>query len=128
DAMRGTRGAVAAVCWIDPGTGELTYAGVGNIAGRLLLGGASHGLVSREGTLGTHLPAPGIRPARHTWGPGATLVLASDGLRGQWDPRAYPGLLEHHPVVVAATLQRDFGRGSDDALVLVVRDRRRPAA
>jgi anti-sigma regulatory factor (Ser/Thr protein kinase) len=126
-AMRGTRGGVVAVCRIDPGAGELTYAGVGNIAGRLFLGGDEWGLVSREGMLGTHLPAPAIRPGRHPWGPGATLVLASDGLRSHWDRHAHPGLFERDPVVAAATLHRDFARGHDDALVLVIRDSRSAA-
>ena len=127
-AMRGTRGGVIAVCRIDPHVDELTYVGVGNIASRLLLDGDSHSLLGREGTVGTRLPAPGIRRESYGWAAGATLVLASDGLRGQWDPRAYPGLLDHHPVVVAATLHRDFAREHDDALVLVVRDLRRTAA
>lgn len=124
-AMRGTRGGVAGVCTIDQRADELTFVGVGNVAGRVLLDGASQSLVSREGTMGTQAPAPRFQPMRYRWGPGATLVLASDGLRSHWDPRSYQGLLEHDPGVVAATLQRDHARGTDDAAVLVVQDLRR---
>jgi anti-sigma regulatory factor (Ser/Thr protein kinase) len=123
-AMLGTRGGVAGVCSIDPAEDQLAFAGVGNIAGRVLRDGASQGLLSREGTLGTQAPAPHVHLTRCPWGPGATLVLASDGLRGHWDPRAYPGLLEHDPGTVAAALHRDHGRTTDDVTVLVVRDLR----
>lgn len=124
EAMRRTRGGVLAVCLIDPGRGELTFAGVGNVTGRVIAGGAGHSLLSRSGTLGTQLRAPRAHPVTYRWGPGAVLVLASDGLTSRCDPLAYPGLLRRHPAVVAATLQRDHGRGTDDATVLVVRDTR----
>jgi hypothetical protein len=110
---------------IDPVSGELRHAGVGNIGCRVFAHGASQGLVSREGTVGTHLMPPGARALSYGWVPGATLILASDGIRGQWDLRPYPDLLRHDPVVVAATLWRDFARGTDDATVLVVQDTRR---
>jgi hypothetical protein len=124
EALRGTRGAVLGVCSIDPEAGELTYAGVGNVTGRLLLDGESRGLISREGTLGTQAPAPHPSIGRHRWEPGTTLVLASDGLRSAWDPRAYPDLVGHDPAVVAAVLHRDNARGTDDATVVVVEEAR----
>ncbi|HKA11680.1 MAG TPA: ATP-binding protein [Candidatus Dormibacteraeota bacterium] len=117
-----TRGAVLGVCTIDAAEDRLTYAGVGNITGRVLIGGASRSLLSREGTLGTEVKGPTVDVVRDDWAPGAILVLASDGLRSQWDPRAYPGLVEHDPSVVAATLYRDHRRATDDATVLCVKD------
>ena len=124
-AMLGTRGAVLGICAIDPARQLLRYAGVGNIAGRVLTNGAGQGLLSRDGTLGTQLPVPRTEVVQHQWSPGATLILASDGIRSTWNPLAYPGLLGHDPAVVAATLLRDHERGSDDATVLVVQDLRR---
>jgi len=124
EAVGVTRGAVLGVCTIDAAEDRLTYAGVGNIAGRVLVGGASRSLLSREGTLGTEVPEPTVDVVRDDWAPGAILVLASDGLRSRWDPRAYTGLLEHHPSVVAATLYRDHGRAADDVAVLWVKDMR----
>jgi hypothetical protein len=53
--------------------------------------------------------------------------MATDGLRTGWDPGAYPGLVGHDPVVVAATLHRDQGRRADDVAVLVIEDLRTPA-
>ena len=121
EAMRVTRGGVAAVCVIDPHNEQLTFAGIGNIAGQVIRGGDKQHLMSYPGTLGTHLPTPRIRVQHCRWPLGATLVLASDGLRSGWRLDTYSGLLRHDPSVVAATLHRDFTRSTDDACVLVVR-------
>ncbi|MBG0812617.1 SpoIIE family protein phosphatase [Planomonospora sp. ID82291] len=129
EAMRGTRGGVIGVCAIGPDA--LSFAGIGNIAGRLLPAGEtprrSHGLLSHHGTLGVQLAPPRTRVSAHVWGPGAVLVVTSDGITSRCDPLAYPGLLERDPAVVAAVLQRDHGRDGDDSTVLVVRDVREPA-
>ncbi|GGL27612.1 SpoIIE family protein phosphatase [Planomonospora parontospora] len=129
EAMRGTRGGVLGVCTIGPD--RLSFAGVGNIAGRLLPAGEnprrSHGLLSHHGTLGVQLAPPRTRVSAYGWGPGAVLVVTSDGITSRCDPLAYPGLLERDPAVIAAVLQRDHGRDGDDSTVLVVRDVREPA-
>ena len=122
EAMHGTRGGVLGAAVIRPGLGELTYAGVGNISGRVVHGRDSRGLVSREGTLGTQLPLPSPHVSGRPWAPGSVLILTSDGIRSHWDPFACPGLLERDPSVTAAVIYRDHERGSDDATVLVVRD------
>jgi anti-sigma regulatory factor (Ser/Thr protein kinase) len=124
DAMRGTRGGVLAVCAIDPDQGELAFAGVGNIAGRVLVGGESHGLVGRHGSLGTQPDPPRCHAAAHRWRPGATLMLASDGIRIGWQSASRPALLSRDPAVAAAVLYRDHSRAGDDASILVVRDTR----
>ena len=122
EAMRGTRGGVAGVCVIDPQKDQLTYAGIGDIAGQVVHGGERQHLLSHPGTLGTHLLAPRIHVQHGRWPRGATLVMTSDGIRSGWDLSAYPGLLGHDPAVIAAALHRDFTRSTDDAAVLVVRD------
>ena len=48
--------------------------------------------------------------------------MCSDGIGTRWNLDAYPGLLEHHPMLLAAVLYRDFQRGRDDATVVVVRN------
>lgn len=122
EAMWRTRGAVAGVCVIDPDAGRLTFAGIGNISGLVMLGGEKQDLVSNPGTLGTNLSALRVRVRHYRWAPGATLVLSSDGIRAGWRLSAYPGLLSHDPAVIAAVIHRDFTRSTDDATVLVVRD------
>jgi hypothetical protein len=55
--------------------------------------------------------------------------MHSDGVSNRWSLDAHEGLIGRHPAVVAAVLLRDFGRGRDDATVVVVRsDRRAPGA
>ena len=124
EAMRGTRGGVLALCSVNPALGELRYGAIGNVAGMLLHDGTSQRLLGRDGTLGTSLAPPSPRVYSYPWSPGTVLMLASDGLRSSWDPLAYPGLLSHDPAVIAAVLQRDYGRPNDDATVLVVCDLR----
>jgi anti-sigma regulatory factor (Ser/Thr protein kinase) len=124
EAMRGTRGGVLAACEVDPGRDELNYISVGNIAGQVLLDGHCQSLSGRDGTVGVQMGPPQVRAARCGWGPGAVLILASDGVRPRWDLSAYPGLLRHCPAVIAATVHRDHARGTDDASVIVVADTR----
>jgi len=56
------------------------------------------------------------------WRTGSTLILWSDGLRSGLRLDDPPDLLGHDPAVVAAALHRDYGRGNDDATVVVVRE------
>jgi anti-sigma regulatory factor (Ser/Thr protein kinase) len=127
EAMRATRGGVLAVCSVDPNLGRLRYAGVGNITGRVFNGEQHQSLASRDGVLGTRAPSPPVQVVETPWLPGSTLVMATDGLRTDWDLSAYPGLMGHDPVVIAATLHRDQSRGADDVAVLVIEDLRTPA-
>ncbi|MHB9858405.1 SpoIIE family protein phosphatase [Streptomyces sp. YIM S03343] len=122
EVLRATRGGVLGVCLIDPVRGELGYAAVGNVTGRVVTGGHGTHLLDRPGTLGTHIPLPTIRVQHCPWQPGSTLILVSDGIRSGWTPAPedHPGLLRHHPAVVAAVLHREYGRPNDDATVLVV--------
>ena len=116
NAMSKTRGGAAA-CALIRGT-SLDYAGVGNISGALVAHGKSQGLVSHAGTLGLH--ARRSHQFNYQRGPGALLVMHSDGLSARWNLREQPDLLTHHPAVIAAVLYRDFGRNRDDATVVVV--------
>ncbi len=128
EAMLGTRGGVLGVAVIDAGNGELAYAGAGNIVGWVLHGGKSQGLLSREGTAGTQARPPRPYVTRLPWPPGATLILASDGIRTLRDLPSYAALWSHDPSAAAAVLYRDHVRGTDDGCILVVQDTRRDHA
>ncbi len=119
DALRKTRGAVAAIAEIRPKEQIVKYAGVGNISGVLIAGGTSHSLVSHNGTLG--MTAPKIQEFRADWPSDAMLVLHSDGLHSKWDLSSYAGLVARHPAVIGGALLRDFRRERDDASVVVVK-------
>jgi anti-sigma regulatory factor (Ser/Thr protein kinase) len=123
-AMRSTRGAVLGLCVVDPGREEVSYVGVGNVVGKIMLDGNRYRLLGREGVLGTELAPQHLDVGSGRWSPGATLVLTSDGIDAKWDPSAYPGLLDHDPALLAAVLHRDHGMAADDSSVLVVRDAR----
>jgi anti-sigma regulatory factor (Ser/Thr protein kinase) len=117
--MAGTRGGAAGVACIDLDAGRLEFAGIGNIAASVCDPNGSRGLASHPGIVGVQ-----YRKAQafdlHVV-PGNLLVMHSDGLQARWNLRDYPGLLQRHPAMVAAVLQRDFDRGRDDAGIIVVR-------
>ena len=119
DALRKTRGAVAAVAEICPAEGKVIYAGVGNISGVLLRPGGSQSLVSHSGTLGSRIIR--IQEFRAAWAPDTILILHSDGLNSRWDLSPYAGLLARHPAVIGGALVRDFRRQRDDAGVVVIK-------
>jgi anti-sigma regulatory factor (Ser/Thr protein kinase) len=119
DALRKTRGAVAAIAEIKPKEQRLVYAGVGNISGVLHQGEGARSLVSHNGTLG--MTAPKIREFKVEWPSDAVLVLHSDGLHSRWDLSSYAGLISRHPALIGGTLIRDFRRQRDDASVVVVK-------
>ncbi|MDG2526033.1 ATP-binding protein [Stenotrophomonas sp. HITSZ_GD] len=118
-AMSGTRGGAAAVACLDVQSGMLRFSGIGNIAASVCDLNGARGLASHPGIVGVQ-----YRKAQtfdlHVQ-PGNLLVMHSDGLQARWSLRDYPGLIQRHPALVAAVLQRDFDRGRDDAGILVVR-------
>jgi anti-sigma regulatory factor (Ser/Thr protein kinase) len=120
DALRKTRGAVAAVAEIRPDDKVIVYAGVGNISGVVLdAGGGRRSLVSYSGTLGATVSK--IQEFTSEWSSNSTLVLHSDGLQSKWDLSPYAGLISRHPALIGAALLRDFRRLRDDASVIVVK-------
>lgn len=118
-AARSTRGAAATLARIDLARRELVVAGVGNVV-PWLVGAGPRQLVTQHGTLGQAVPAE-FREERHPFGPGALLVLCSDGIRSRWNLDDHPGLVGHEPATIAAVLWRDLARGRDDASLVVVR-------
>lgn len=119
DALKKTRGAVAAIAEIRPQENALTYAGVGNISAVLLSGRGSRSLVSHNGTLGMVMSR--TQEFKVDWSPDTVLVLHSDGLQSRWDLSGYAGLMGRHPALIGAALLRDFRRMRDDASVVVVK-------
>ncbi len=114
-----TRGAAAAIAdWRFDGS-DLTFSGVGNIAGTVLVNGQAKKTVSMSGTLGHTMRT--VRAFSYPAPPGALLVMHSDGLTTSWSLDNYPGLLACHPALIAGVMYRDFRRGRDDATVLVAR-------
>jgi anti-sigma regulatory factor (Ser/Thr protein kinase) len=119
-ALAPTRGGAVAVAQFDAAAGQLRFVGVGNIGAALIANDSSmKRMVSHNGTAG-HI-APRIREFVYPCDRNTTLVLYSDGLSAKWDASAYPGLMTHHPSVIAGVLSRDHRRATDDAMVVVMR-------
>jgi anti-sigma regulatory factor (Ser/Thr protein kinase) len=119
EALRPTRGAALAIAAMDIAARQLSFAGVGNIGACIIGDEGRRQLMSHNGIVGHNL-----RKAQDLLFPcpsGATVILASDGISTSWDLASYPGLLAREPAIIAAVLLRDFGRGRDDASVLVAR-------
>lgn len=125
EKLRPTRGAVMSLASFNMVQGTMTWAGVGNVEGRLLCNNGevdSRALVSSVGTLG-HRMAP-LYPAVVQVKRGDTLILATDGVRESF----YEDLnLNQSPQKISDHILARDARRTDDALVMVARYRGRVA-
>lgn len=121
-ALRSTRGAAVSVAVVDPTASSVRYAGLGNISASIVSHPEARSLVSHNGIAGHEMRK--IQEFSYDWRPDSVLVMHSDGVSARWDLNRYPGLVLRDPSVVAGVIYRDFSRGRDDALVVVVRTAR----
>ncbi len=116
NALRSTRGAVAALALISPCSLTLRYCGVGNTQAHLL-GAHRSSLVSAPGLLGdARIPPLTVHEVRVD--PRSLLVLHTDGLVFDGSV-AYPVLWECREI--ARDLVAEWGRLDDDVAVVVTR-------
>ncbi len=121
DVLTETRGVVMSIAMLDTQQNSMTWLGVGNVAGHVLRSDPNtmpvrESMLTRGGTIGLRLPmlVASVTELRS----GDVFMLATDGLA--------PGY--HSEVRLDAPLQsladqilKTYGRGTDDALVLVGR-------
>lgn len=120
ESARGTRGAAAAVAWLDTRTLEGWVAGVGNVRCRLF-GAVTRTVEFAEGVLGQRVRSP--RPVSLALQPTDVLILFSDGVAGRFRLDDYPSLgLDPAPAIAFNVVKR-FGKGADDASCAVIRCR-----
>lgn len=117
--LRPTRGAAVAIARHDAQSGEIAFAGIGNIAACIVDGDERRAMVSHNGILGHNVAKS--QEFRYRWPPGALFIAHSDGLQSQWSLNGHPGLAECHPSIIAAMLFREHSRGRDDVTVVVAR-------
>lgn len=117
--LRASRGAAAGVLEIDLAGACARFAGVGNIAGRIMTEAGTRSLVSQNGIVGHGVRRP--QEFEYAWEADATVIMHSDGLTNHWKLDAYPGLLRRDPALLAAVLYRDFARERDDTVVVACR-------
>lgn len=120
-ALSGTRGAVMNLAMFDSREGTLTWIGVGDVHGRLLLktnepGYAEQSLLLRPGVVGQKLPRLQVSVTRVQ--PGDLVIFATDGID--------PEFAEHISIDssardIAQHIVAHYCKRTDDALALVVR-------
>jgi phosphoserine phosphatase RsbX len=121
-SLVGSRGAVVSVASIHAAEERVTWLGVGNVEGLLLRATAAaiplrELLLLRGGVVGVHLPALAV--ASVPIARGDTLIFATDGVRSEFLDEVR--LHGEAPQVLADRILERYGRGIDDALVLVAR-------
>jgi len=120
-ALVETRGVVMTVAWFDLERSTLSWAGVGNVDARLVRSGPD----PREdvalvfgGVLGYRMP--NVRAATMPLERGDVLVMITDGIEGAISPALVGGGAAQ---TIADRIFAMHGRGTDDALAVVVRYR-----
>lgn len=121
--MGATRGAAVAVAEVDHVNRIVRYSGVGNVAGKIVTDNVTRNMVSHNGTVGHQ--AHRIQEFTYPWSDHSILIMNSDGVATGVNLPDSPILSGKHPSLIAAVLFRDFGRGSDDAVVVVAKRRRK---
>jgi anti-sigma regulatory factor (Ser/Thr protein kinase) len=121
--LRPTRGAAVAVMRDEPATGEIAFAGVGNISAAIVEGGARRAMVSHNGIVGHNVHRS--QEYRYAWPRGSILVAHTDGIDTHWDLADFPGITDCHASVIAGAVYRKHSRKRDDAGIVVARSRNR---
>jgi len=121
EVLRGTRGVAMSLVSLNAAGQTMSCVGVGNVE-CVLIRGRGHAAWAREsvmlrgGVVGYSLPP--LRASFFPYSRGDTLIFATDGVRSgfvadlSWSER---------PQEAADRILTQFGRGTDDALVLVAR-------
>lgn len=120
-ALGATRGAAVAMAELNAIEARVTFAGAGNVIGRLVSGVEDRSLVSQHGTIGLQIRR--IKDVNCPWPEHALFVLHSDGITSRWSLGDVGALLQCEPSVIAGWIIRDHCRGRDDVTVVVVKRR-----
>ena len=120
ESALGTRGAVAAVAWLDSRTLEGSVVGIGNVRCRLF-GSIARTIEFKEGVLGCRMRSQ--TPFSFVLQPSDVLLLFSDGVPGRFKSSEYPSLTLDHASAIASNIVQRFGKGIDDASCAVMRCR-----
>jgi negative regulator of sigma-B (phosphoserine phosphatase) len=127
EALRRTRGAVMTLAWFDLGDRTMAWTGVGNVEARLVRAGDCADArydspVVLAGVVGYNLPR--VRVTTVPLDPGDAVVIATDGVAADFSVSIEPGVAAQE---LAQRVLERHGKGTDDALVAVVRHLGPPA-
>jgi anti-sigma regulatory factor (Ser/Thr protein kinase) len=121
DELAGTRGVVMAVARLDEDLAAIEHAAVGNVTTRLDGHRRSRSLAGSASTLGARGARKRVAVESGALDDGEVLLMFTDGLTSRAGLSDEADLFREHPIVIAQRLLADFGRTTDDALVLVAR-------
>ena len=116
-ALAGTRGAAISIAVIEPQIARLTYAGIGNVEGRVWQGGQEQRLTIYRGIVGKTMPT--VRPFTIALAEDWLLLMHTDGISSRFTlPRTAP-LDGGSPKALAERMLQEWGRERDDATMVV---------
>ena len=120
-ALRSTRGAAVSLAFYNRKNRIINFSGVGNVVG--LIAGPENvkRCISYNGTLGVQTRKVQVLP--YPLDKNSFFLMMSDGISTQAALSQYPGIFHRHPFTVAGLVWRDFGKASDDATVVVFREK-----
>jgi serine phosphatase RsbU (regulator of sigma subunit) len=125
EQLRGTRGVAMSLASFTAQDSSLTWVGVGNVEGVLWRANRNvqppqEAIPLRGGVVGYQLPP--LRVTVHSVARGDILIFATDGIRSGFarEPLSGP-LLQQRPQFLADRFLAQYGKNTDDALVLVAR-------
>ena len=119
ESLRAARGVVMSLASFRFAEGSLTWAGVGNVEGRLLRAdgdGDCESLLLKAGLVGLRIPI--FEAQKLPIAPGDTLMLFTDGIEG---PLAETVQRAQPAQEIANHILQRHQKGTDDALILVAR-------
>jgi phosphoserine phosphatase RsbX len=121
EELRRTRGAVMTLAWFDLEARTMEWTGVGNVEARLVRAGAGAGArhdspVVLGGVVGYNLPQ--VRMGTVALEPGDAVAMATDGVAADYSVSLESGVPAQQ---LAERVLANHGKGTDDALAVVVR-------
>ncbi len=119
-ALKRSRGGVGIIFDINLNTLKLIFCGLGNIAAKVLSEGKIKNCISYNGIIGHTFPMT-FHSITHDWTLNNYLIITSDGINTRWDFNAISNIMKHDPSIIAASLFKNFSRGNDDCLIIIVK-------
>jgi serine phosphatase RsbU (regulator of sigma subunit) len=116
--LKGTRGAVVALCHLEILTGELTYIGIGNITVRIL-GLKTSRLTPKGGIVGYKITTP--RSINLKLYQDDIVLMYSDGIKEHFDIVECAALLKEEAQDIAYGILKQFGKKNDDASCIAIK-------
>lgn len=118
NSLRSTNGGVAIIAKLHLDSLCFDYVGIGNIF-MCKVGKEVQRFICQQGVLGYQIRTPIENTVQLT--PGEIVILYSDGIMSNFDPKDYPSIYTDSAETIAQNITRRFAKASDDATCIVIR-------